>query len=261
MDKTKRRGLALALIALVLAFGAGLFFFSYLSSLEREIGDRIEVLAAQEHIAARTVITPAMITKKIIPRRYAQDTYILDVKDVTDATALVDIAKGEILTRGVLDKYAGLRPGLRAVSLSVNRVQSVGGAVRPGNRVDILVSYEEGSGAQRQAKTIVLFQDVEVLGVSTLTPRRTTTTTTAPAGTSPAVGAAAEETIAPARFSPTGTLLSEATVTLALSLEDAMKLTYMENFAKDIRLVIRRLDEKASPALRPITLETFGARP
>ena len=51
----------------------------------------------------------------------------------------------------------------------------------------------------------------------------------------------------PARFMPSGQLMDEATVTLALSLEDAVKLTYMANFGQEVRLVIRRYEERETP--------------
>jgi hypothetical protein len=46
-------------------------------------------------------------------------------------------------------------------------------------------------------------------------------------------------------------------VTLALTAEQALKLAWMENFGKEIRLMIRRLDEKEVPPLVPVTVGSF----
>jgi pilus assembly protein CpaB len=183
-----------------------------------------------------------MVEMQRIPKKYARDSYIASIDDVLpEFVTLVKIEKGDFLQRNTIATYAGLEPGMRAISIGVNRIQSIGGSIRPGNRVDVIVSFEEG-GIGGEAKTLLLLQDVEVLAVSMLMP--------VPA--EEGVGA-----VPPARFSPTGELLSEATVTLALTLEDAMKLTYMDNFAKEVRFVIRRLDEKESPPITPVTFETF----
>jgi Flp pilus assembly protein CpaB len=198
---------------------------------------------------------------KPIPKTLLSPNYILDPADILrDTVALVDLQAGDIIQRSFLDRNAGLKPGMRAISVGVNRVSGVGGTIRPGNRVDVIVSFQEsGFGTQAQ-KTDLLFQDVEVLGVSMLSPRAAQST--APMGVSAATSGAQlseqpTEDITPARFSATGELLNEATVTLALTAEQALKLAWMENFGKEIRLMIRRLDEKEVPPLVPVTVGSF----
>jgi len=238
MDRAKRRGLALMVIALILATVSGCFFFTYLQRLEREIGDTIDVVAASRDIRARTLLTSEMLTMKRIPRKYALDSYVLNPADIVGtAVTLVDMHEGDILQRNTVDQNAGLDAGMRALSIAINQVTSVGGNVRPGNRVDIVVSYK--TGQEESGITTLLLQDVEVLAVSSLLP---------PVG---------EEGIGPARFLPTGELMSDATVTLALKPEDALKLIYMSNFAKEVRLMIRRLDERELAPLAPVSPSTF----
>jgi Flp pilus assembly protein CpaB len=205
-----------------------------------------------------------MVEMKEIPRKYARSSYLLDIKDVQgDTVALVNIARGDILQHSMIDRNAGLAPGMRAVSVDVNRVQSVGGAMRPGNRVDIIASYEDDEGGKRVLKTVLLFQDVLVLGVSTLNARPAGPTAEELAqaskqeGETQATPTPVPQALPAARFSPGGQLLSEATVTLALPAEDAMKLIYMNNFGRDVRFAIRRLDEKEVPQLQPVTVNSF----
>lgn len=261
MEKTRQRGVIFMAVAVILALTAGVLFSSYLGALEEELGAKIEVVTAKVDIPERMQITVDMVELTEIPRKYAQSSYLLDVEDVQgDTVALVNIARGDILQHNMIDRNAGLEPGMRAVSVDVNRVQSVGGSIRPGNRVDIVASYEDDEGGKRVLKTVLLFQDVLVLGVSTLNARPS-------APTAEELAQAEEEeratptpipqTLPAARYSPSGELLSEATVTLALPAEEAMKLIYMNNFGRDVRFVIRRLDEKEVPPLGPVTVNSF----
>jgi Flp pilus assembly protein CpaB len=267
MQKTRRRSFIFLGIAILLALIAGGIFFARLNALEREIGERVPVVVAARNIPTRSLITPDMVEMKEVPRKYIEESanYIFSLGDVLDdlTVALVDFTKGDPLLRNALDKNAGLKPNMRAVSISVNRVQSVGGSVRPGNHVDVLVSYtrkqqaetggEEMVATEEQEITEILFQDVEVIAVSLLSPA---STMAMPEGEEEGLGVASAP--APARFLPTGEMLAEATVTLALPLEDAAKLTYMANFGKEVRLVIRRLDEKEAPEVGPVSSDSFS---
>ncbi len=236
MEAWRRRGIAFMTLALALAAISGCLVFGYLQELEKRIGETVEVVAASQDVPARTLITPELLTMETIPQRYFLESYVLNPADVIGWITLVDIRAGHYLSREMLDQNAGLGPGERAVSIAVNQVTSVGGNVRPGNRVDVLVSYEDETGS---GTTVMLLQDIEVLAVSTLLP------------------SAEEGGLGATRFLPTGELASDATVTLALTPQEAMQLTYMSNFAAEVRLMIRRLDEQEMPPLEPVSPRTF----
>lgn len=237
MDRARRRGLILLLIAGGLAAITGVLFFNYLEGLRREVGDTTEVVVAAQDITARSLITRDMLATSTIPVRYFHDLYVVDPSELAgQMVALVDISEGEILQRNVVHSNAGLEPNMRAVSMAVNQVTSVGGNVRPGNRVDVIVSFTP-PGEDSEPVTMVLLQDVEVLAVSSLLPP--------------------VEAGGPARFLPTGEILSDATVTFALTPQDALRLTYMSNFAEEVRLMIRRLDDDLLPALPRVSGITF----
>jgi pilus assembly protein CpaB len=258
MDKTRRRGVVFMAAAAILAMLAAVMFSNYLSELEAQAGEKIKVVAAKTNIPARTLIAQDMIEMREIPKKYALSSYLLDVKDVTEDTiALVNISAGDILQRNTIDRNAGLDPGMRAVSMDVNRVQSVGGSIRPGNRVDIVASFEDNVNGQPVDKTVLLFQDVLVLGVSTLAEQVATPTPAAEGETAGPTPTPIPQTLPAARYSPSGRLLSEASVTVALPVEDALKLVYMNNFGKDVRFLIRRIDETQVPPIPPVSADTF----
>jgi pilus assembly protein CpaB len=66
---------------------------------------------------------------------------------------------------GKLNLSAVVTPGMRAVSLRSNDVAGVGGFVLPGDRVDILLTRNTGSGPGANTVTQVLAENVRVLGV------------------------------------------------------------------------------------------------
>lgn len=201
MEKTRRRSVVFLGIAIVLAIVAGVVFANTLAQLQRDLQETEPVVVAKKDIRTGTLLTPEMLEVRVTAPKYAYGSYFKSLEDIVgplerdqfgdfikdesgnvvdpdltdNAVALIDFMKGDLIQADSVDKNAGLMPNMRAVSIAVNRVQSVGGSVRPGNRVDVLVSYmKEGEGqemgTEQEAVTEVLFQDVPVLAVSFLTP-------------------------------------------------------------------------------------------
>lgn len=145
--------------------------------------------------------------------------------DLDGWVVMVPIPKDSVLAWSMLDRNLGLEPGRRAVAISVNSETGLSGLIRPGNHVDVLVSME--GGADGGGQTMVMLQNVRVLAVSSLLPRE-----------GELVGATV------GRLLPSGQLAPDMVVILDLSLEDAARLTYMRNFAKEIRFVLRRFGDE-----------------
>lgn len=284
MEKTRGRSMVFLGIAILLAIVAGVIFYSQMEQLKRDLQETEQVIVAKQNIPTGTLITPEMLEIRMTAPRYAKGSYFRSLEEILgplekdqfgdfikdesgnvvdpdlldNAVALMDLDKEDQIQRASVDQNAGLMPNMRAVTIGVNRMQSVGGAVRAGNRVDILVSYIKGGegqemGTEPAAVTEVLFQDVKVLAVSLLAPEEEE-------GGEEEVeekAVARPTRLGPARFMPSGQLMDEATVTLALSLEDAVKLTYMANFGQEVRLLIRRYEERETPEVGPVTIDSF----
>jgi pilus assembly protein CpaB len=61
---------------------------------------------------------------------------------------------------------SGLTPqGTRAVTIIVDAITGVGGFVRPGDKVDILWTFQLPQGGQAQPVTLTLFQEIPVLAI------------------------------------------------------------------------------------------------
>lgn len=171
------------------------------------------------------------------------------IRQIGNAFTLIDLAPGDILQTNFLDSTGGIAPNMRAIGIAVNQVTSVGGTIRPGQHVDVLVSYERKGDSQSISVTEILLQDVEVISV--FGPRQffEQANQLSGEGYTPSY-TAYEET----RFTPDGEMMRDTTVTLAVPLEDAIRLTYMTNFAKEVRLITRRADDQQRYNLPPFTV-------
>jgi pilus assembly protein CpaB len=236
--KVRRSGWLLTALALVLSAIVGLAAFFYLNALEAEIGVKQTVVVAAQPIPARALITPEMLSTVEIPVKYLPPSYILNANDLLNgnSTALINIAPGEYIQQNMVSQNAGLEPNYRAVSIAVDSVTSVGNSVRQGNYVDLVISYEDAEG---RPTTEVLLQNVKVLAVDNLLPEQ---------------GGTGGQTYLPAGVDGEVELAPTTVVTLELLAEDALKVVHAENFAEELRIVIRRLDEDGTPSLDPVRL-------
>lgn len=234
--KERRKGWLMTLVAAVIATLVGTLFFVYLNQLEAEIGLKQPVVVAAKAIPARALITPDMLKTVEMPVKYLPPSYILDPTDLLDGntTALINIAPGEYIQQNMVSRNSGLEPGRRAVSIAVDSVTSVGNSVRQGNFVDIVVSYVDKDGNLR---TELLLQNVKVLAVDTLLP---------------AQGGTGGQTYLPAGVTGEVKLAPTTVVTLELTPEEALRVVHAANFAEELRLMIRRLDDQSAPAIEPV---------
>lgn len=171
-----------------------------------------------------------------------------------NAFVTTDLQPGDILQANMLDSNGGLDNDMRAVSISVDQVTSVGGTIRPGQRVDVVVSYETRSDeSDRVPFTELLLQNVEVLSVSAQSRFY--------AQNNQFVDDRYDSdyiSAEPQNVAPTGAILNDSTVTLALSLDDAMRITFMSNFAREVRLLTRRSDDGIVRDVAPITQDALS---
>lgn len=102
---------------------------------------QILVVIATQSLPANTPITKDQIV--LAPVTVAPDEYFANVDDVIGRKPLLDLDAGQPVTpRYFKDTNIiarGIPPGFRALSLKVDDVVGVGGFVRPGDTVDVLV--------------------------------------------------------------------------------------------------------------------------
>jgi Flp pilus assembly protein CpaB len=229
--KSRRKGWILSLAAFILASLAGTLAARHLGQLEAELGAKQQIVVAAKVIPAQAVITPDMVTIQELPVKYMAPTYFQNIADVVDGetTAKIDISPGEYIQQNMVAQNAGLDKGMVPITIDVSPKTSSNNSVRQGNYVDILISYKD---EQKRPTTRYLLQKIKVLAVDNLLP---------------AQGGSGDDTYLPAGSEGEVRLRQTRYVTLEVTKEQAVLVTYADNFAGELRLIIRRPDDQATP--------------
>jgi len=166
------------LIPLLLAIIAASLYWWILSSKERELSKAYEVaqvLVAKYDLPARTILKPDLVEVAQVPRKFIEkDSYEVrnpsDIKLVTNLVTAIRIPKGNQITQSsllTLTPEAGLSvkipPGYRGAILPAD--SDLIKLIKPGDRVDILVTFDAIVGDKKEKVTATILQNVLVLGV------------------------------------------------------------------------------------------------
>ena len=166
------------LIPLLLALGAAAVYFMALASKEQALSqgyEKVRVIVARQDLPVRTVLKEDLVDVQEIPRLYmARDAYEVrapgDIKLVSNLVTQIRIPKGNQVTQSALmslSPEAGLSvkvpPGYRGAILPVdNELMKL---VKPGDRVDVLVTFDAQFQDRKEKVTATILQNVLVLGV------------------------------------------------------------------------------------------------
>jgi pilus assembly protein CpaB len=205
----RRRGLLLVSVALA----SGGLAASQVHDRERraaeQLGPGVDVLVAARDLPAGSRLGRGAVARRSVPARYVPPDALGPGAAVSGARVSVPVASGSYLTAGLFEGDAadasetGVGRGERAVTVEVAAAANVGGLTL-NNRVDVLVSTENGAGGGR---TVMAFA-AELLSVE--------------------AGGQAEPGAGPT-----------ALATLRVSVQQAIYLTAADNFAREIRLLAR----------------------
>jgi pilus assembly protein CpaB len=162
------------LIAIILAIGTGWLTLTYLSSLRPPPNQLRAVLVATQEIPARVRITATMFQSEMRPAQSLEPDAISKPEQAVGSLTLVTIPVGgqitlsKIGTNVALALPVRLRPGMRAVSIPIDRVKGVSGMILPGDRVDVIAIPPATSGAGGPPpKAVTILRGIRVLAVGT----------------------------------------------------------------------------------------------
>lgn len=131
----------------------------------------LSTLVATVNIPKNVKLDETMVKVVQVPRTWRQPGALEKVEEILGQISASPIQKDEqvLLTKLVSLEDAGLAFKVpkkkRGIAVAINEVNSVGGHVKPGNYVDILGSFDFGSGEKADLRTVTLFQNVLVLAV------------------------------------------------------------------------------------------------
>ncbi len=186
----KRWGIVLVVSGLLLALGVGVLVYlqaERAAEIDRQT-PKVEVVVATADLPERVAIPPASVAIVKVPADLLPVETSTKLENVVGKYPLTRIFKNEVLVQSKLADTSGrtgpsftLKDGMVAISLSGSDALSGTGAIRPGDRVDILLTLpltrtgaaaNQPSGAPAQTAsssipqvTQTLIQNVEVLRV------------------------------------------------------------------------------------------------
>ncbi len=145
----------------------------YLSRLEAEVsgGPKVAVLVASKNIPVGSSLKEDFVGVRHVPQAYLEERHVRasDLSKVKGSRVSAGLRSGEALLWSDLSEFSDqtrvlsglVKQGMRAVALN-GRDVDFGGLLRPGDRVDVLLTSGDGEGSTR-----TLIQNLMVLSVGT----------------------------------------------------------------------------------------------
>ncbi|GAX89476.1 Flp pilus assembly protein CpaB [Effusibacillus lacus] len=205
MQEEKRKSLLFLALSFVFAVLAGFLFLEKVKAVEDQLGDSIPVLIARQPIAARTPITPDMLEEKLIPRKFVFDSLITGHEEAAGHVSLVPLQKGDVVTKSMLKQISKVNSENVRI---VNLTQSE------------RVLFDEELDAADRVDIIVSYTEAEKPVTKLLMQD-------IPVGR-----------VSDAKERPKA-------IGVELSVEDAQKLIFMQNFARQIRVLKHNIQNPA----------------
>ncbi len=211
MNPRQRRGVLFILLAGLGALVVFSMVARYVGSVNSQVAPMVTVYQAARNVPAYQELGPQNVVPVEIPERYVPPQALREDSQLSGARIGFNIARGTIIGSDMLLPPSDLNADEREIAIEVDAVTGIAGRVASGDYVDIYAVFAspEGSGGNSQ----VLVQNVRVVSVGGRQTRSKQT----------AEGALREADVLP--------------VTVALSPDDALKVTYADSFATAVRLV------------------------
>ncbi|MDP3911214.1 MAG: Flp pilus assembly protein CpaB [Gemmatimonadales bacterium] len=176
MDK---KGIALLLVAVVLAVAAGGSVYLYLKGMPtaatagEQVMETVPVVVASKDLTFGTLLKEHELSVVNFPKESVPSGSYSSLDSVLNQTTKVFVVAGEPILASKLSSIGGglsvrIPSHMRAMSVKIDEVTGVSGFVLPGDRVDVVVTVENVAGTN-VAVTKTILQDIEVLAAGTKT--------------------------------------------------------------------------------------------
>lgn len=252
--KRKRIGIALVIIGILVAIGIGYYVYSTAEEA-RELASqtpKVEVVVALVDLQERVPVPAAAVAVIMVPEGMVPMGAATNVNDVAGKYPLGPIYRNEVINAGKLADTGvkagpafSLKPGMVAVTYPGNDLLSPTGALRTGDRIDLLLSLNltkqspagaaaSGAGGSQAAQAAALAATIPVVSQTVLQNVEILRI-----GNFPAAGAAAD--------APAG-----KTVTFQVSHQDALILKWVKDSGGVIDMVLRHPSDKEPIVTDPI---------
>lgn len=166
---------AKSMVLLALALGCGLVAMlgvQQILSGEQKPKDTVPVLVAKQEIPPGVRIDPTQVGFEEWPKETVPPGAVTDVAQVEERALKVRTYPGDVILqaklgeKGVYGASASIPKGMRVVTVPVNMTSCHSGMIRPGDRVDVLVTYKVRSpGQPEMSKTKTVLEFIEVFAI------------------------------------------------------------------------------------------------
>ncbi|MBS4193285.1 flp pilus assembly protein CpaB [Bacillus sp. FJAT-49705] len=162
MLESKRRAFIFLSISLLLAFIAGLFFLQKIKELNSELGGMTKIYVTATDIPSRTLLQPDHVKQIEIPKRYVNNSHVINVEDLIDKVLVVPLVEDDIITKSMLKPVSNATDeNNRLVTMLQSERIRFDEELEGLDRVDIVVSHKFDG----KPVTEVFMKDVLVAGV------------------------------------------------------------------------------------------------
>ncbi len=256
MRMTRRLAIVIAVVCGLLA---ALLTYFYLSKLQHqatpiEAAKNVELVTPLRDITAGTVIRSEMLGTVEVLQDEAAGDVVRSAAQISGQVSLVDLPVGQPIKFSQVQAPTQLSyrvpEGMRAVTVAIDPVAGVAGFLKPGDRVDVIATFEVG----KVMITRTILQNVELLAIGT-TAVSTIPPKPAAEGKEAEVKAAEKEqpnaTLAVDPEQAQNLILSDARGKLRLALRPKFEEQYIALGVTDTAKVIGEEFEKALAAEEP----------
>lgn len=206
-------------VGLILVF---VLVAGYVADVREEVEPKIGVLRLDQDVARNQPIPDDATGLVEVPERYAPPRALRDRSALTGLVAGTSLPRGSVLQQGMAIAPPELESGQREIAILVDAETGVAGKVRPNDLVDVVATFDgERSPTSARPQSQIIVSGARVLNVGAATARNRGPDTTGGGGAEAEVG-------------------QSVPVTFALSVQDALTVTYAESFAQEVRLALTR---------------------
>ncbi|MEW5783783.1 MAG: Flp pilus assembly protein CpaB [Bacillota bacterium] len=136
---------------------------------------KTEVVVAVKTIPVHTRITADMLATTSLPAESVHPDVIRNTMDAVGAVTRSEIIQGEQVLAGRIvtnEQRTTLSyripENMRAIAIPVNEVTGVAGYISVGDKVDVIVSYQQNKAIAEEPVTYTVFQNIGVLAVGNI---------------------------------------------------------------------------------------------
>jgi pilus assembly protein CpaB len=181
------RPLAFFAVALLLGLITSFFVFSWLQNEKNRLmaapipfSKNVQVLVSSADLSWGTKLTPEMMQLQEFPPGAIPEGHFTSLEAIKDRVILVDLKRNELLLESKLAPLGTTSGGVaavtdinkRAMSVKVDDVIGVAGFIKPGDRVDVMVTIEPEGGKQANMMSKMILENVKVLASGTQMERK-----------------------------------------------------------------------------------------